>query len=254
MIDRTDLLSLCHRIGDPALDLVIAAEGNISARSGDGAFTIKASGCSLHTMGADRLVEVRSATLLALLDSPTVTDEQTAAVYREARIDADAPMPSVEAILHAVLYEQTGAEVIVHTHPTAVNALLCSVSAPLLVQGALFPDQIVVLGPHQLLVPYVDPGVSLARAVREALDAFIAEHGQAPRVVYLANHGMFALASTPDEAVHITLMAVKAARILSGAIAAGGAVHLPDVQVARIEGRPDEHYRRQLLADQGEAR
>lgn len=253
MIDRSALLALCHRIGDPALDLVIAAEGNISARSGEDVFTIKASGCSLHTMGADRLVEVRSATLLALLDSPTVTDEQTATAYRRACVDPDAPMPSVEAILHAVLYEQTTAEVIVHTHPTAVNALLCSASAPLLVQGALFPDQIVVLGPHQLLVPYVDPGVSLARAVRDAVGAFITEHGQAPRVVYLANHGMFALASTPDEAVHITLMAVKAARILAGAIAAGGAVRLPDAQVARIENRPDEHYRRRALAEQKEA-
>ena len=33
-------------------------------------------------------------------------------------------MPSVEAILHAVLYEDTDAQVIAHTHPTAINALL----------------------------------------------------------------------------------------------------------------------------------
>lgn len=254
MIDPDTLLALCHRIGDPALDLVIAAEGNISARGAAGTFTIKASGCSLHTMGADRLVEVRSATLLGLLDASDVTDEQIAVAYRDSRIDANAPMPSVEAILHAVLYERTSAEVVVHTHPTAVNALLCSVSAPLLVDGALFPDQVVVLGPHQLLIPYVDPGVRLARAVRDALDAFIAEHGGTPRVVYLANHGMFALASTPDEAMHITLMAVKAARILAGAIAAGGAVPLPPAQVERIESRPDEHHRRRMLADEEEMR
>ena len=252
MTDRSALLALCHRIGDPALDLVIAAEGNISARSGAGTFTIKASGCSLHTMGEDRLVEVRSEVLLALLDAPEVDDERTAAAYRDARVDQSAPMPSVEAILHAVLYERTDARVIVHTHPTAVNALLCSVSAPLLVAGPLFPDQVVVLGPHQLLVPYVDPGVNLARAVGDALDAFIGFHGMPPRVVYLANHGMFVLASTPDEATHITLMAVKAARILAGAIAAGGPVLLPQAQVARIENRRDEHYRRRMLSDDRE--
>lgn len=254
MTDRSALLALCHRIGDPALDLVIAAEGNISARSGAGTFTIKASGCALHTMGDDRLVEVRTGTLLALLDRPDVDDEQTAAAYRDARVDGTAPMPSVEAILHAVLYDRTEAHVVVHTHPTAVNAILCSVSAPMLVAGPLFPDQVVVLGPHQLLVPYVDPGVALARAVRDALDEFMAAHGVAPRVVYLANHGMFVLASSPDEAVHITLMAVKAARILSGAIAAGGAVRLPEAQVARIESRPDEHVRRRMLSDDREMR
>lgn len=254
MTDRSALLALCHRIGDPSLDLVIAAEGNISARDDEQTFTIKASGCSLQTMGVDRLVTVRLGTLLTLLDQEAVGDEHTAAVYRESRVDPDAPMPSVEAILHAVLYERTSAQVIVHTHPTAVNSLLCSVAAPRLVEGALFPDQVVVLGPHQLLVPYADPGVTLARTVRRALDGFIAEHGQAPRVVYLANHGMFALASTPDEAVHITLMAVKAARILQGAIAAGGPVPLPLAQVDRIETRPDEHYRRAALAAQEGAR
>ena len=254
MTDPAALLDLCHRVGDPALDLVIAAEGNVSARTGDGTFAIKASGCSLRTMGADRLVEVRMDTVLALLDVPDATDEQTAAAYRQARTDHRAPMPSVEAILHAVLYADTAAQVVVHTHPTAVNALLCSVSAPLLVQGALFPDQVVVLGPHQLLVPYVDPGVRLARAVRQALAVFTHDHGAPPRVVYLANHGMFALASTPDEALTVTLMAVKAARILAGAIAAGGPVPLPEAQVERIETRPDEHYRRAMLADGKETR
>ena len=254
MTARSALLDLCHRVGDPALDLVIAAEGNVSARTGEGTFAIKASGCSLHTMGDDRLVEVRMDTLLALLDSDEATDEQTAAAYRQARRDEQAPMPSVEAILHAVLYADTGAQVVVHTHPTAVNALLCSVSAPLLVQVPLFPDQVVVLGPHQLLVPYVDPGVRLARTVRAELAGFIREHGAPPRVVYLANHGMFALASTPDEALAITLMAVKAARILAGALAAGGPVPMPEAQVARIESRPDEHYRRAMLADGKEMR
>jgi len=198
-------------------------------------------------MGSDRLVEVRRSTLLALLQAGQVTDEQTAAAYRGARLDPSAPMPSVEAILHAVLYERTDAQVLVHTHPTAVNAVLCSTSAPLLVHGALFPDQIVVLGAHQLLIPYADPGVTLARVVGDGVDRFIAEHGVRPRVIYLANHGMFALASTPEEAVSITLMAVKAARVLSGAIAAGGPVWLPQAQVDRIEGRPDEHYRRHQL-------
>lgn len=248
MVNRSDLLDLCHRAGDPTRDLVISAEGNVSARGADDDLTIKASGCSLLTMSDQHLVRVRRSTLMALLDDVENSDERTAAAYRESRIDPDATvMPSVEAILHAVIYEHSDAQVVVHTHPTAVNMLLCSASAHLLVAGALFPDQVVVLGRHQLLVPYVDPGVPLARAVRDGLHDFAAAHGGAPRAIYLVNHGLFVLAQTPDEAMHITGMAVKAAKILHGAICAGGPVFLSPEHVDRIEGRPDEQYRRNAL-------
>ncbi len=252
MVSRDALLALCHRIGEPERDLVIIAEGNISSRGSSATMTIKASGCSLATMTADDLVDVRIDDLLGLLDAEGVDDVQTAEVYRTCRVDPAAPaMPSVEAILHAAIYRETEASVIVHTHPTAINAILCSASAGLLVAGALFPDQVVVLGRHQLLIPYTDPGVPLARAVRQGLQAFISEHGHAPRIIYLANHGIFALGETPDDALRITTMAVKAARILTGAIAAGGPVFLPNAQQDRIESRPDEHYRRQRIATEG---
>lgn len=254
MTTRTELLDLCHRAGDPALDLVISAEGNVSARDGDDTLTIKASGCSLRTMEDQQLVQVKRSSLIDLLDQADVTDEQTAAAYRASRTDpTTTATPSVEAILHAVIYEETSAEVVVHTHPTAINMLLCSESAHLLVAGALFPDQIVVLGRHQLLIPYIDPGVPLARAVRTGLREFIAEHGRAPRVIYLVNHGLFVLAANPDEAMHITGMAVKAARVLHGAITAGGPVFLAPEHLDRIEGRPDEQYRRQVLAARTDA-
>jgi hypothetical protein len=43
-------------------------------------------------------------------------------------------------------------------------------------------------------------------------------------------------------------MAVKSARVLAGALAAGGARPLSAEAVARIDTRPDEHYRRLALA------
>jgi len=157
-------------------------------------------------------------------------------------------MPSVEAILHAVVYAETRADVVAHTHPVAVNAILCSASPGLLVEGALFPDQIVVLGRRPLLVPYTDPGVPLARAVRDALRAHVAEHAAEPRAIYLANHGLFALAGTTSEADLITAMAAKVARVLLGTMAAGGPAFLPEQHVDRIDRRPDEQYRRAVLA------
>jgi rhamnose utilization protein RhaD (predicted bifunctional aldolase and dehydrogenase) len=250
MTSREELLRLGHQIGEPAREWALMAEGNISARVDDTVMLVKASGCSMRTMVDDDLLTVDRRRVLSLLDVADVTDDVTAQAYRDCVVDSGpgGRMPSVEAILHAVIYEETDAAVVAHTHPTAVNAILCSQSAQLIVAGSLFPDQIVVLGRRQLLVPYTDPGVPLAAAVRAELRAFSAANGVAPRAVYLQNHGLFALAGSPDEALQVTSMAVKVAQILLGAITAGGPVFLSDEHVDRIDRRPDEHYRRARLA------
>ena len=252
---RLELLRLCNALGEPARDLVSSAEGNVSSRNDDpeggtSQMIIKASGCSLATMIDGDLLLVDRTVISPLLNQDDVTDDITAAAYRASVVDGGTSprMPSVEAILHAVLYDETHVQVVAHTHPTAVNAILCSTSPELLVGGALFPDMIVVLGRRQLLLPYIDPGVPLARAVRDAVRGFIAEEGTVPRVIYLANHGLFVLASSPDEALQITTMVVKVARIITGSLTAGGPAFLPIHHVDRIENRPDEQYRRGLLA------
>ncbi len=189
---RSELLRLCNALGEPARDLASSAEGNVSSRadnpkSGTSHMIIKASGCSLATMIESDLLLVDRQVISPLLAQENVTDDPTAAAYRASVVGAGTSprMPSVEAILHAVLYDETHAQVVAHTHPTAVNAILCSTSPRLLVGGALVPDMIVVLGRRQLLLPYIDPGVPLARAVRDAVRGFIAEEGTAPRFIYL---------------------------------------------------------------------
>ncbi|MCS5713616.1 class II aldolase/adducin family protein [Herbiconiux sp. CPCC 205716] len=159
--------------------------------------------------------------------------------------------PSVEALLHAVCLALPGVEAVGHTHPVPVNALLCSPRASLLVEGSLFPDQIVVLGTDPLLVPYIDPGLPLARAVRRMLAERLASTGSVPKAVYLANHGMFALGATPAEVLRITEMAVKVAETILGSLPAGGPVFLSPDDVARIDTRPDELLRRAALAAAG---
>lgn len=246
MTQRHDLLTLCRTLGEPSRDLVLSAEGNVSMRVGEQSMTIKASGSTLETLRDEELVDVDIPTILTLLEGMP-TDEVTKSTYREALISHTEKMPSVEAILHAVLYDITSAQVIAHTHPVVVNMLTCSVSPQLLVQGALYPDAIVMLGRRQLLVPYTDPGVPLAKAVRDGVQTFIQEEGFAPKVIYLVNHGLFVLAESPGSALQITEMVVKNARILHGTLAAGGPAFLPSEQVDRIDRRPDEAYRRNIL-------
>jgi len=249
-----DLIALSRTLGEPARPLVILAEGNTSVRldgdGGSGRILVKASGAWMARLEPKDLVEMRLAPLVALLDRDDAGDDDVTRAFTEATVRRDAPSrrPSVEALLHAVCLTETPARVVAHTHPVAVNGLLCSSSADLLGSGALFPDQIVVLGRHVLVVPYVDPGLPLARHVRGLLRDFKTRHGTHPRALFLRNHGMFALGASSDEVLQITEMAVKVALVLQSAVAAGGVVFLTDEQADRIDSRPDEHHRRRALA------
>ncbi len=237
------LVALSRLLGDPARNLAILGEGNTSIRTAGGRMLVKASGASLGSATADDFVEVEPAGLLALLDDPEADDATVARAF--ADIEARAGRrPSVEAMLHAVCLEVGGAAAVGHTHPVPVLAILCSPHAEALATELLFPDQIVVLGRSPLYVPYVDPGLELARRVRDELSA---RGGEPPKVIYLGNHGVFALGQTPEEVVQITEMAVKAGLVLAGALAAGGVQALSPADADRIHGRPDEHYRRAAL-------
>ena len=243
------LTDLSRRLGDPAMDAAMLGEGNTSNRTG-GTMRVKASGAVLAEAEPGDFVTVDLAAAGDLISDLDAGDAEVDAFF-SAIAAAEGRRPSVEALLHVVIYEATDAAVIAHSHPTSVNALLCSRSAELLVDGALFPDQIVVLGARPLLVPYIDPGITLARAVRGLLRDHIARFGEAPRVIYLRNHGMVALGASPSQVLGMTAMAQKCARAIIGAEGAGGVQFMPADEVARIDSRPDEKYRRALLAQGG---
>ncbi len=243
-----EIVRVSRDVGDPAKDLVILAEGNTSVRTTAGRMLVKASGANLATAGDDDFVEVELEVLLRLIRAGSGDDADVAAALTQATTWGS-KRPSVESLLHAVCQSIPEVTTVIHTHPTPVNALLCSDRAEDLVAGSLFPDQIVVLGQRQLLVPYVDPGLPLAHHVHTQIERFVAENGTHPRAIYLQNHGMFALGRRSDEAVQVTAMAVKSARVLLGALSVGAPVYLDQVNADRIDTRPDELLRRRLLAE-----
>ncbi|MCW2640775.1 MAG: class aldolase [Dactylosporangium sp.] len=244
-LDR--IIALSRALGAPGQDLVILAEGNTSIRTSQDRMLVKASGAYLETAGEGDFVEVDLGELVALLEDPATDDQAIAAAFDRMGRQLGR-RPSVEAMLHAVCLVEGGANVVGHTHPIPVNALLCSVHAETLANKVVYPEQIVVLGSKPMLVPYVDPGLSLARDVRSRLRDHIASEGSPPKVIYLANHGMFALGESEQEVLRITAMAVKVSRIVQGALAAGGICELSRQSAARIDGREDEEYRRAVLA------
>lgn len=242
---RRSIAELSRELGRPDRNWAILAEGNTSISLGDGQMLVKASGVPMATAAPEDFVSLGIDQTLHLIDSPGGGDAEVSGLFDAAA--AGGRRPSVEALLHAVCQSLPGVSVVGHTHPTPVNALLCSRNATALTAGSLFPDQIVVLGVDQLLVPYVDPGLQLAQAVRSMLKDHIADTGAPPKVIYLTNHGMFALGRSGVEVLQITEMAVKVARVLLGSFAVGGPVYLESEHVARIDTRPDELVRRRAL-------
>jgi rhamnose utilization protein RhaD (predicted bifunctional aldolase and dehydrogenase) len=247
-----EILSLSHLLGDPANDWAILGEGNTSARVDNETFLVKASGSQLGKLAAAQVSHVHFAPILeALNNGRDYGDDEVKDLLFSSCVDGGASglKPSVETLLHAFLLTLPDTHFIGHTHVTSINGLLCSARGWDAVQsgGRLFPDEIVVCGVAPCCVPYVDPGVPLARALRDAVLAYIDTHGTRPKTIYMQNHGFIALAKTAQEVVNIHMMADKAARVLLGTFACGGPTFLTPDNVARIYSRPDEHYRQKAL-------
>lgn len=242
------LLTLSHELGREDRQLAILGEGNTSARVSDETFAVKASGSNLETLSPLSLTECRFQSLLPLLERKSVADEEIDAALHDAQVDPTAKKPSVEAVFHAYLLTLPDVRFVGHTHPVAVNRILCSRSARTFARRRLFPDEIVCCGTESVFVPYADPGLKLAQAMRSAVVSYVRRVQRPPRVILIENHGFVALGPTPESVLAATLMGVKAAQIFMGAATLGGTpVFLSPAQVRRIAGRPDEHYRQRAL-------
>ena len=245
MVQKLDaLVAMTRVLGDPQNDYVIIGEGNTSMTVDAESFAVKASGQQMHNIGADGFVTVSFASFLAMLDNPDLPAPHNSG--------SGGSRPSIEASFHAMLLHDCQVNFIGHTHPTAINQILCSEHAAAFAAQRRFPDEVVLCGPESLLVPYADPGLPLAIAMREQLQPYLQAQGEAPKLILLQNHGMIALGDSPSEILNITAMAVKSARIYLGALQLGKVISLPDEDVWHLYGRPDEIYRRNLFVDDAE--
>lgn len=242
------MLELSHQLGREERKLAILGEGNTSARLSADTFVVKASGSNLGTLTEAGTAVCRFDRLLPLLDKKAMTDAAVDEALFAARVDPNAKKPSVEAIFHAWLLTLPGVNFVGHTHPVTVNQLLCTRHARNFARRRVCPDEVVCCGVESVLVPYTDPGLKLAQAIRAAVVACIKRLSRPPRVILLENHGFIALGATPESVLATTLMGAKAAEIFAGAAAAAGQPRfLTPAQVIRIAGRPDEHYRQKAL-------
>ncbi len=171
--------------------------GNASVKV-DGVLWIKPSGVPLATLAADDLVPLDRSALLAFLDQPEGDapggDPVVEAAERARLAPAGGRRPSVELLFHALHDERF----VLHTHPILINAVTCNSDGEA-VARRLFGDDVV-------WVPYTDPGLPLARAIRDARRAHADRTGRpAPAITLMQNHGLIVAADDPariEEASH----------------------------------------------------
>ncbi|MBI4308947.1 MAG: bifunctional aldolase/short-chain dehydrogenase [Candidatus Omnitrophica bacterium] len=140
---------------------------------------IKGSGWDLAAIEQAGFAAVKMDVLLRMAQMPKLSDPDMVRQQRAAMLDPNAPNPSVEAILHAIVPYKF----VDHSHADAVAAVSNT------------PDGhrriLEIYGKRVLIVPYVMPGFVLARRVYELTRRLDWKKCEG---IVLLNHGLFTFA------------------------------------------------------------
>jgi len=242
-----ELVALTGRLGDPAKDLVILAEGNTSQRLGDGRIVVKASGAYMASAGREDFVVTEVEPLIGLMEDRSRGQEDLTTLLDAGVHEGVRRRGSIETLVHAAVQAVAPTAYVAHTHPTPLVGLLASIHAATAFDEWVYSDEAVVIG-VPLFVPYAAPGIDLGRVFLDRLRGYVDERGELPSAIMLGNHGMVAVGGTADAVEAITLMAVKGARVRLDALAAGGVQGLGADTVAHYFERTDMVERRKRIA------
>jgi rhamnose utilization protein RhaD (predicted bifunctional aldolase and dehydrogenase)/NAD(P)-dependent dehydrogenase (short-subunit alcohol dehydrogenase family) len=202
--DADDVLAGCvygsRLLGsDPAL--VLHGGGNTSVKATVADITgepqvvlyIKGSGWDLANITSAGFTPLRLSSVRRLLKLDRLDDAEMMNQLRCASLRADAPDPSVETLLHALLPYPA----VQHSHADALLALTNQPDGEALVRD-VFGDDVVV-------VPYVMPGFDLAKRTAHL---FAGQAGPGTQGMVLLNHGLVTFGVDTNEAYrrHVDLV------------------------------------------------
>lgn len=210
---REQLVRVCHKLY--AKELIVATDGNVSARLGPDHFLTTPSGVCKGDLEPDMLVVVDA----------------------EGRKVRGSLKPSSEFGMHLAIYQvRPDVSAIVHAHPptaTAFSVAGVSLEAPILTEVVLTIGSIPTS-------PYATPGTpevgEAVRGIAAAHDAFILDH-----------HGAVTMGRTLAEAFHRMETVEQTAKVHLVAHQLGGIRPLSQPQVAALA-----EIRQKLLAPAGE--
>ena len=156
---------------------------------------VKGSGWDLETINAEGFSPVRSVHLKKLSELSNLSDSSMVNELVTHLTRSSAPVPSVEAILHAVIpYRYVD-----HTHADAVVAISNSVNGEKLIRE--------IYGNLVVYVPYVMPGFDLSKLCAQQLKTDLTKDKIG---IILLNHGIFSFGDTAEESYDrmISLVAI----------------------------------------------
>jgi rhamnose utilization protein RhaD (predicted bifunctional aldolase and dehydrogenase)/NAD(P)-dependent dehydrogenase (short-subunit alcohol dehydrogenase family) len=144
-------------------DLVLHGGGNTSVKTQvkniygelEDVLYVKGSGWDLETIKPEGFAPVKLDALLKMAKLPSMTDTEMVTAQRVAMTDPNAPNPSVEAILHAIIPFRF----VDHTHADSVVTITNTPDGIKRIKD-VYKDRV-------LYIPYVMPGFILARKVYE---------------------------------------------------------------------------------------
>ncbi len=206
-------------------DLVLHGGGNTSVKAETRdlfddpleVLYVKGSGWDLATIEAPGFAPVRLDVLQRMAQLPELGDTEMVRAQRAAMTDPNAPNPSVEAILHAIIPFRF----VDHTHADAVVTVCNTPGGEARIRE--------IYGERVFIIPYVMPGFVLARKVFEMTQGL--DWSKLEGLV-LMNHGIFSFADDGRESYERMIRLVSQAEDYL-------ARHNALVSPARVEAQQD---------------
>jgi rhamnose utilization protein RhaD (predicted bifunctional aldolase and dehydrogenase)/NAD(P)-dependent dehydrogenase (short-subunit alcohol dehydrogenase family) len=173
-----------------------ATKGRITTLTGDEveALFVKASGVSMDEVMPPDFVCLDNAYCKRLRALGSLADELMAQEFRLHLLRPHDALPSIETLMHAFIDRSC----VMHTHPSAVLALTNRTDGEKAVTEAL--------GGDTGILPYVNAGLGLARAVADLI-----ESKKGFRAVVVMHHGLVAWGAAPKQAYDNTVEIVNRA-------------------------------------------
>ena len=168
-------------------DLVLHGGGNTSVKSkvdGKDVLYVKGSGWNLVDIKEEGFSPVELGFLLDMAKVESLSDKEMVDGQREALLDKNAPNPSVEAILHALI----PFKYVDHTHADAIVTISNSTNGDQYIKE-LYKDF--------LIVPYIMPGFILAKEIFNLTKNNF--DWDSCKGIILHNHGIFTFDDDPKK-------------------------------------------------------
>lgn len=199
--------------------LVAGSWGNISCKIGESIYAVTPSGKGYAGLTEDDIV---------------IIDNQCNTVWGRH-------VPSSECKLHAAIYSACPeAQAVIHTHSIYASALAAMrKSIPPIIE-----DIVQIIGGSVNCAEYALPGTrQLADNAVQALNG--------RKAVLLANHGAVCWGKSLDDALIVAEVLEKAAQIAIICQSCGGAVELPENDIAIMHEFYNKHYSKCQMGEEG---